>query len=136
MVIVDTSVLVDYVNATINPQTDWIDQKLGVESMGLTDLILCELLQGIRSDSDIPLVLRELSNFEIFDTGGEQLAITSALNYRSLRALGYTVRKTIDCVVATFCIREGHYLLHRDRDFDVFEQHPGLRVIHPAGQLM
>jgi predicted nucleic acid-binding protein len=94
MVIVDTSVLIDFLNRAINPQTIWMDQKLGRETMGLTDLILSEVLQRIQVDSAIPLVFRALSTFEVFNTGGEELAIASAMNYRFLRSKAHTVRKT------------------------------------------
>jgi hypothetical protein len=76
-------------------------------------------------------VRRDLSKFEVFETGGEALAVASAQNYRSLRSRGDTIRKTIDCLIATFCLTEGHSLLHRDHDFDPFEKHLGLRVVHP-----
>ncbi|HEX5233923.1 MAG TPA: PIN domain nuclease [Silvibacterium sp.] len=131
MTIVDTTVWIDYLAGTVNPHTDWLDRELGRLPLGLTDLILCETLQGIRADSAFTRVRRELSRFEIFDTGGEARAMASAQNYRFLRAHGHTIRKTIDCLIATFCLTEGHSLLHRDHDFDPFEKHLGLRVIHP-----
>ena len=74
---------------------------------------------------------RELSKFHVFDTGGIDLAVAAAQNYRLLRQRGYTVRKTIDCLIATFCIEAEHGLLHRDHDFDPFEKHLGLRVVQP-----
>ena len=137
MIIVDTSVWIDYWAATINPETEWLDAAMGHQPLAITDLILCELLQGIRSDAALKQVRRELSNFPVVSSGGEQLAIAAAQNYRALRARGITVRTTIDCLIATVCIREGHTLLHRDRDFNPFEKHLGLRVIHSrsrAGQ--
>ncbi|MGA2511122.1 MAG: PIN domain-containing protein [Candidatus Acidiferrales bacterium] len=76
-------------------------------------------------------VLRELRKFEVFETGGEELAIEAARNFRSLRQRGRSVRKTIDCLIATFCLRHRHSLLHRDRDYDHFEDILGLAVIHP-----
>ncbi len=75
--------------------------------------------------------LREFRRFEVFEAGGAELAIAAARNYRKLRQRGYTVRKTIDCWIATFCIREQHSLLHRDRDFDPFESEMGLTVVRP-----
>lgn len=132
MTIVDTTVWIDYFAGTINPHTEWLDRELSSRRMGLTDLILCEILQGIRAESAFVQVRRELSRFEIFDTGGEELAIAAAQNYRSLRSHGHTVRKTIDCLIASFCVAEGYSLLHRDRDFDPFEKHLGLRIIHPS----
>lgn len=131
MTIVDTTVWVDYLRGLRNKESDYLDQNLGHERFGLTDLILCEVLQGIGDEKSFTRVLRELRKFEMFETGGEELAIESARNFRTLRRQGHTVRKTIDCLIATFCLRQGHSLLHRDRDFDHFEQVLGLNVIHP-----
>jgi hypothetical protein len=131
MTIVDTTVWIDYLRGAANPHTDWLDRELNRQRLGLTDLILCEILQGIGGDSTFTRVRRDLSRFEVFDTGGEALAVASARNYRSLRSSGHTVRKTIDCLIATFCLTERHSLLHRDHDFDPFEKYLGLRVVHP-----
>jgi predicted nucleic acid-binding protein len=131
MTIVDTTVWIDFLAGTVNPHTDWLSRELTQQRLGLTDLILCEILQGIREDLAFEDVLRVLSNFEVFDSGGEALAVFSARNYRALRARGHTVRKTIDCIIATFCLTQGHSLLHRDHDFDPFENFLGLRVVHP-----
>ena len=131
MIIVDTTVWIDYLGGITNLQTSWLDRELGRQNLGLTDIILCEVLQGVRGDAAFNQVRRDLLKFEIFATGGIELALAAALNYRSLRRHGYTVRKTIDCIIASFCLREGHWLLHRDRDFDPFEKHLGLRVVHP-----
>jgi predicted nucleic acid-binding protein len=131
MTIVDTTVWIDYLDGTANPHTQWLDRELNQQRLGLTDLILYEVLRGIRGDSTFTRVRLDMTKFEIFDTGGEALAVTSAQNYRFLRARGHTVRKTIDCLIATFCLTGGHILLHRDRDFDLFEEHLGLRVLHP-----
>ncbi len=131
MVIVDTTVWIDYFGGTTNIQTSWLDRELGRQRLGLTDIILCEVLQGVRSDAACSGVQRDLLRFEIFETGGVDLALAAAGNYRSLRRRGYTVRKTIDCLIASFCLVKGHWLLHHDHDFDVFEKHLGLRVVHP-----
>src|ERR1700677_4119728 len=131
MTIVDTTVWIDYLAGTINPHTDWLNRELTEQRLGLTDLILGEILQGIRDDSAFGHVLRILSNFEVFESGGETLVVTSARNYRALRARGHTVPKTIDCIIATFCLTQGHSLLHRDHDFDPFENFLGLQVVHP-----
>lgn len=133
MTIVDTTVWIDYLGGTANPHTEWLDRELNQQALGLTDLILCEILQGIQGDSEFDRIRRELSKFEVFTTGGEDLAVASAKNYRFLRARGCTVRKTIDCLIATFCLNEGHSLLHRDRDFEPFEKHLGLRITRPLG---
>jgi predicted nucleic acid-binding protein len=131
MTIVDTTVWIDYLGGVINPHTDWLDRELSLQRLGLTELILCEVLQGVRGDAVFRQVRRRLSGFEVFDTGGETLAVAAASNCRLLQSRGSTVRKTIDCLIASFCIQEGHALLHRDRDFDPFEKHLGLRVVHP-----
>jgi len=131
MTIVDSTVWIDYLRGTANPETEWLDRELNQRRLGLTDIILCEVLQGIRDDRMFAQVRRSMSRFEIFNTGGENLAVASARNYRSLRSRGCTVRKTLDCLIATFCLTAGHSLLHRDRDFDAFEKHLGLRVVHP-----
>jgi predicted nucleic acid-binding protein len=128
---VDTTVWIDYLGGVKNADTDWLDREVNRQRLGLTDLILCEVLQGIRDDISFSRVLRELRRFEVFDTGGTELAIAAARNYRDLRQRGYTVRKTIDCWIATFCLQERHSLLHRDRDFDPFESELGLTVIRP-----
>jgi predicted nucleic acid-binding protein len=131
MIIVDTTVWVDYFNGVNNSETEWLDRSLGHEAIGLTDLILCEVLQGLCADEQFRAVSAQLIAFDIFSAGGIEFALQAASNFRELRRRGFTVRKTIDCWVATFCIREGHSLLHRDRDYDVFEQQLGLQVIHP-----
>ena len=125
MVIVDTTVWVDYFRGTRNEQTDYLDREAGRQRFALTDLILCETLQGIGSESDFRGALGQLLTFELLDGGGTEVAIAAARNFRVLRGHGHTVRKTIDCLIATFCLLRGHSLLHRDRDFDPFEQFLG-----------
>lgn len=131
MVIVDTTVWVDYLNGVTTPQTDWLDQELDRQRLGLTDLILSEVLQGVRDEREAAEARRELLKFEVFTTGGVELAATAARNYRALRAKGRTIRRTIDCWIATFCLLNDHALLHNDSDFDPFEEFLGLRVVHP-----
>jgi predicted nucleic acid-binding protein len=131
MIIVDTTVWIDYLSGRDNRETDYLDRELSRQRLGLTDLILCETLQGVSDERSFTRVLQELRKFELFETGGEEMAILAARNFRRLRQHGRTVRKTIDCLIATFCLHHGHSLLHRDRDFDHFEQVLGLTVIHP-----
>ncbi len=131
MVIVDTTVWIDYLRGTSNAEVRWLDRELQRQRLALTDLILCEVLQGVRDKATFDRVRQDLLRFQVFETGGIDLAVTAAENYRKLRERGRTVRRTIDCLIATFCIEGGHGLLHRDRDFDVFEKWRGLRVIHP-----
>jgi len=131
MVIVDTTVWIDYWAGTSSPETDWLDAELDRQRLGVTDIIVCELLQGVPDEAEAATLERELAKLEVFNTGGVELAKAAAENYRALRRRGYTVRKTIDCLIATFCLREDHSLLHRDRDFDAFERFLELSVIHP-----
>lgn len=131
MIIVDTTIWIDYLRGTRTPHADWLEANLTIERLGLTDLILCEVLQGTTTESQFGTVREELLKLEVFETGTVQLALEAALNYRRLRAAGRTVRRTIDCLIATFCLREGHALLHNDRDYDPFEDMLGLRVLHP-----
>jgi predicted nucleic acid-binding protein len=131
VVIIDTTVWVDYFQGVDNPETDWLNTELDRQRLGLTDITLCEILQGVRDDRVAEEVEQQLLNFEVFETGGVELARESARNYRALRSRGHTVRKTIDCLIATFCLRAKHSLLHRDRNFDPFEKFLDLLVIHP-----
>ena len=129
MVIVDTTVWIDFLRGTENLETLWLERELQRQRMGLTDLILCEVLQGIRDNMSFSQTRDHLLTFHVFETGKVDLAIAAAQNYRSLRERGYTVRKTIDCLIATFCLQAGHRLLHRDHDFDAFETVLGLEVV-------
>ena len=131
MVIVDTTVWVDYFNGQHNPETDWLDARLNEERLGLTTIILTEVLQGLRDERRAAEVQKALLELEVFEAASAELAVDAARNYRTLRGRGKTVRKTIDVLIATFCLREGHSLLHRDRDFDPFEDLLGLSVVHP-----
>jgi len=130
MVIVDTTVWIDYFRGAENSETRWLEARLQLQPLGLTDLILCEILQGIKNDHDFSRVQSDLMKFHVFHMGGSALAIATAKNHRILRGHGYTVHKTIDCLIATFCLQEEHELLHRDRDFDPFEKVLGLKVTH------
>jgi len=131
MVIVDASVVIDFLANRVNPQAIWLDLRIDQQRIGITSLALSEVMQGIRYEAQAEKILRRLSRFEVSEVPSETLAIAAARNYRQLRTLGITVRSTIDCIIATFCIEENHILLHNDRDFDAFEEHLGLRVLHP-----
>lgn len=131
MVIIDTTVWIDYLRGNITKETSWFESELKRQRFGLTDLNLCEVLQGVADESMARQVLRELSLFEIYDAGGKELAVAAAKNFRLLRQRGRTVRKTIDGLIATFCLKQGFSLLHCDRDYDHFEAILGLSVIHP-----
>ncbi len=135
MLVPDSTVWIDYFNGLDNAHTRWMDGEFGRQEIGVPDLVLCEVLQGFTDEKQFRQVHRGLASFELLSTGGEEMAVAAANNYRLLRKMGITVRKTIDCVIATFCLMEGHWLLHRDRDFDPFERHLGLRVIHPPSAI-
>ena len=132
MVIIDTTVWIDYLRGAENPETRWLDRELRRQRLGLTDLILCEVLQGIRDEGTFEQVQTDLRKFQVFQTGGTALAVAAAQNYRNLRQRGFTVRKTIDCLIATLCLQAEHELLHRDHDFDCFEKALGMRVVHAS----
>jgi predicted nucleic acid-binding protein len=134
VVIVDTTVWIDYLNGSDSAEAEWFDARLGTERFGLLDLMVCEILQGLPTDREAARVLGHLRGFEIFNSGDVDLAIDAAGHYRKLRARGRTVRSTVDCLIAAFCIRGGHQLLHGDRDFDAFEAHLGLRVVHAGAK--
>jgi predicted nucleic acid-binding protein len=131
MVIIDTTVWIDYLRGFVTKETSWFERELVSQRFGLTDLILCEVLQGVADEAIARQVLLQLSLFQIYDTGGEDLAVATARNFRMLRQRGRTVRKTIDGLIATFCLGQGFSLLHCDRDYNHFEIVLGLSVIHP-----
>jgi len=130
MWIVDSSVWIDYFNGVITPQTDLLDAALGQREIGLGDIILAEVLQGFRDQRDFERARDALLRFPVFTIGGVDIALKSAANLRLLRRHGITVRKTVDCLIATFVIENGFSLLHSDRDFEAFEVHLGLDVVH------
>lgn len=134
MVIVDSSVWIDLLWGTKNRHTIWLDSALGSREIGLTSLILCEVLQGARSDIHFEKCRRRLLSLPIFETFTVEIGVASARNYRKLRGLGITVRSATDCMIATFCIQEGYSLLHRDVDFNAFQTHLGLDVLNPPIQ--
>ena len=127
--LVDSSVWIDYFNGYPNPETDYLDFALGKERILVGDVILGEVLQGFRSDHDFERALQALRLFPQVNLLGPTVAIESARRYRQLREVGITVRKTIDCFIATWCILNNVPLLHNDRDFDPFEQQLGLRTL-------
>jgi len=131
MLVVDTSVWVDYFNGVKNAQTDYLHSVLDTTPILIGDLILAELLQGFRNDPDFEEAHRVLGKFIQESMVNPVLAVQSARNYRSLRQKGVTLRKTIDNLIATFCIENDHQLLHNDSDFDGYEEYLGLQIIHP-----
>lgn len=126
MILVDSSVWVDYFRKRMTPQAERLDRLLDEEGLAIGDLILTEVLQGFDRDSDFERVLALLSMLRPIMIGGEDVAVESARNFRILRVKGITVRKTIDTLIATRCILDGHALLFSDRDFTPFVEHLGL----------
>ena len=123
MIIVDSSVWIDYFNGKDIPEVAKLDRLLGQELLGVVDLILTEVLQGFRQDKEYQTAKQLLMSLTVFEMLGKEMAIKSAENFRTLRKQGITVRKTIDVMIATFCIENGHSLLFADRDFDPFVEH-------------
>jgi predicted nucleic acid-binding protein len=128
MILVDSSVWIDYFNGTGTSEAEKLDLLLGVEPLAIGDLILTEVLQGFDKDRDFNNARNLLSSMTIVELGGRDIAVQAARNFHALRKLGVTVRKTIDTVIATRCIESGYDLLHSDRDFDPFVRHLGLRA--------
>ena len=129
MILVDSSVWIDYFKGTSTAQTEKLDRLLGHEPLAIGDLILTEVLQGFDSERDFNDARRMLTSLMVVELGGQEIAIQAAKNFRALRRFGVTVRKTVDSVIATRCIEDGYDLLHNDRDFDPFAEHLGLRVV-------
>ena len=129
MILVDSSVWIDYFNGAVTGQTELLDNLLGLQPVLVGDLILAEVLQGFKSDQDFEKVHQALSSFPQVSLLNMDLAVKSARNYRTLRKMGIKVRKTVDCLIATFCIEAGHDLLHSDRDFEPFEEYLRLKVV-------
>lgn len=134
MILVDSSVWVDYFRGVATLETDLLDSLLGVEPIATGDLILTEVLQGFVHDRDFNEARRLMTSLVIVDLGGREIALRAAKNFRALRAQGITVRKTIDTIIATRCIESGLPLLYSDKDFDPFAERLGLRAARPARQ--
>ena len=126
MIVVDSSVWIDAFRGNQTPQVILLDQLIGQNALAVGDLILAEVLQGVDTEHEFALVLQRMRTMPIIAISSETVAIEAARNYRRLRSLGITVRKTIDTLIATRCIIDGHELLYSDRDFDPFMEHLGL----------
>jgi len=129
LILVDSSVWIDYFKGTVTAQTETLHRLLGQERLAIGDLILTEVLQGFDNERDFNDARKMLTALTVVELGGQEIAIQAAKNFRTLRRLGVTVRKTIDTVIATRCIESGYDLLHSDRDFDPFARHFRLRVV-------
>ena len=127
MILVDSSVWVDYFRSADTPQVALLDSMFGRTRIAVGDLVAAEVLQGVRDEKEYKLVKKVFDSFTHLDLGGYDLALQASENYRVLRAKGITIRKTIDTLIATRCIEDGLTLLHSDRDFVPFAKHLGLR---------
>lgn len=127
MVIVDSSVWIDYFNGVDNKATDCLDRHLGVQPVAAPDLVLTEVLQGFKSERDWRTAKKLFASLPVLNTLGRERALVAAHNFRKLRKKGVTIRKTVDTVIASYCISERLPLLYTDRDFEPFVKHLGLR---------
>ena len=127
MILVDSSVWIDFFRATDTPETALLDRLLGDQPVAIGDLMLVEVLQGIASDHDFHRTRKLMESLLVVELCGSELAVRAARNYRVLRSRGITVRKTIDTIIATRCIADDLPLLYADRDFEPFVEHLGLR---------
>jgi predicted nucleic acid-binding protein len=132
VILVDSSVWIDYFRGASTPQAEMLDTLLGCEPLAVGDLILAEVLQGFQRDRDFNHAKQLLTSFQMVNIVDREVAIQAAKNFRVLRGHGLTVRKTIDTLIATRCINNGLVLLHNDKDFDPFVTHLGLRVAFAA----
>ena len=131
MIVVDTSVWIDYFNGVPTPQVELLDELLGRRVLAVGDLILSELLQGFTTEQDANQALRLLEPLEFVEMAGRDVAVQSAANYRRLRRRGVTVRKTMDMLIGTCCLMHDPEILHSDRDFDLLARHLGLKTTRP-----
>jgi predicted nucleic acid-binding protein len=129
VILVDSSVWIDFFRDNSTAQAEWLDRNLGVHRLLVGDLILTEVLRGFKEDRGFNHAKQLLGRLEQVTLGGEAVAIEAAQNFRKLRSAGLTIRGTVDVVIATRCLADGYLLLHSDRDFEPFEQHLGLRVV-------
>lgn len=127
MILIDSSVWIDYFRGTKTPQAEKLEFLLGRKLLAIGDLILAEVLQGFDSEREFSAARRLLTSLDVVEVGGQHVAIQAARNFRTLRSKGITIRKTIDTVIATHCIENEFSLLYSDRDFEPFVQHLGLR---------
>ena len=131
MIVVDTSVWIDYFNQRATAETGLLEDSIGREELLIGDLILVEVLQGLRTEPEFQRVSGALATLKFQDMAGRDIAVASARNYRFLRSKGITVRKTINVMIGTFCLLNDHVLLHSDRDFDPMGEYLGLKILRP-----
>ncbi|SRR6056297_344192 len=127
MILVDSSVWIDFFNDNQTAETQSLSDILGLLPIAIGDLMLAEVLQGFRKNNDFRTALELFESVTVLELGGREIAIQSARNFRKLRSKGFTIRKTIDCIIATYCIEHKLPLLQADRDFEPFHEHLGLK---------
>ena len=130
VILVDSSVWIDFFRGRDTAQVNKLDSLFAEERIFVGDLILTEVLQGFKTERDFNQARKTLETFPTIELCGAEVALSAAKNFRALQALGFTVRKTIDTIIATRCIQDDFRLLHSDRDFDPFSKHLGLKVVH------
>jgi predicted nucleic acid-binding protein len=128
VIVVDSSVFIGVLREQRTAATDRLQNELNPDSVLVGDIVLLEVLRGADGERHAQALERELRKFRLARMLDPALAAKAAKNYRVLRRLGITVRKTPDLVIGTFCIERGHALLHNDRDFDPMVEHLGLRL--------
>jgi predicted nucleic acid-binding protein len=129
VILVDSSVWIDHLRNAVTRPVSHLRSLISRDELLVGDLILCEILQGLRTDTEARLVEEALREFEVVSLVGPELAVKAAANYRFLRSRGFTIRRTIDLMIGTFCIERGHSLLHGDRDFSPMAQYLGLQTL-------
>jgi predicted nucleic acid-binding protein len=129
LIAVDSSVWIAHFRNALSERVRLLRSLFGQEELLLGDIVLTEVLRGARDEPHAARLVRDLRDFEVVPMLGETLAVRVARNYRALRAIGFTVRKTPDLIIATYCIEFGHTLLHDDRDFEPMREHLGLQVL-------
>ena len=133
MILVDTSVWIDYFNGIENRPTNSLDRLLSEQTVLIGDIILAEILQGFDSDKDFSLAKEALDPLDCVQLGGKDLAIKAASNFRLLRGKGVTIRKTVDMIIGSWCIEHEIELLHNDTDFDRIAWHLPLPIYQDQG---
>jgi predicted nucleic acid-binding protein len=130
MILVDSSVWIDYLRGVRNQQTEQLDDWLGQPEVliGVADLVVFEVLRGFTSEKERQVAKRLLLTLEVVEIGGWDAAMEATEHYVQLRARGYTIASPIDVLLTSYCITHDHLLLHRDSDFDVMKTLRGLKA--------
>lgn len=133
MIVVDSSVWIDFLNGRSPPQVRELRAKLGREEVIIGDLMLCEILQGLKNEPAARSVEALLRRFDVVSMVGDTIAVIAARNFRTLRGRGITIRKTIDLLIGTWCIENRIPLLHKDNDFRPMTRYLGLIEVPVSG---